>query len=70
VLKGAGNILPKTEFVILEVSLFEFYKGAPLIGDCIEFMLKNGFAVYDLFDLQYRKLDGAMSQVDIALCKG
>lgn len=69
VLKGARNILPLAEFVILEVSLFEFYKGAPLIGDCIEFMLKNGFAAYDVFDLQYRKLDGAMSQVDIAFVK-
>ena len=69
VLKGAGSIVPHAEFITMEVSLFEFYKGAPLIGDCIEFMLKNGFAVYDLFDLRYRKLDGAMAQVDIAFVK-
>lgn len=69
VLKGAGNIMPHAELITMEVSLFEFYKGAPLISDCIEFMLKNGFAVYDLFDLRYRRLDGAMSQVDIVFVK-
>jgi FkbM family methyltransferase len=66
VLKGAQTILKDTEFVILEVSFFEFFKGGPQVYDCLSFMNNLGFVPYDIFDLQYRLLDGAMSQVDIA----
>ena len=66
VLMGAEGILKETEFVILEVSLFEFFKGGPQLFDCINFMKERGFVAYDVFDLQYRLLDGAMSQIDVA----
>jgi hypothetical protein len=33
------------------------------------FMKEQGFVPYDIFDLQYRLLDGAMSQVDIAFTR-
>lgn len=66
VLKGATRILADTDVVIMEVSLFEFFKGGYQFYDCIQFMKDRGFVVYDIFGLQYRPLDGAMSQVDIA----
>ena len=66
VLRGAGKILSETELVILEVSFFEFFKGGPQITDSIEFMKSKGFVPYEIFGLQYRLLDKAMSQVDIA----
>lgn len=66
VLMGSEEILKETEFVILEVSLFEFFKGGPQLYDCINFMKEQGFVAYDVFDIQYRLLDGAMSQVDVA----
>lgn len=69
VLKGAETVLKDTEFVILEVSFFEFFKGGPQIYDCIRFMQQNDFVAYDIFDLQYRLVDGAMSQVDIAFVR-
>ena len=69
VLRGAKEILQKTEFVILEVSLFEFFKDGPQLFECVDFMKKQGFVTYDIFNLQYRLLDGAMSQVDIAFVK-
>jgi FkbM family methyltransferase len=69
VLKGAHTVLKDTEFVILEVSLFEFFKGGPQIYDCMTFMKECGFVTYDILDLQYRLLDGAMSQVDIAFVR-
>ena len=69
VLKGAQTILKDTEFVILEVSFFKFFKGGPQVYDCISFMKNLGFVPYDIFDLQYRLLDGAMSQVDIAFVR-
>ncbi|MCT7977393.1 FkbM family methyltransferase [Laspinema olomoucense] len=66
VLTGGLQTLKKTECVILEVSLFNFFKGAPVFDECIDFMKERGFVVYDIFDLKYRLLDGAMSQIDIA----
>ncbi|GAB4171802.1 MAG: FkbM family methyltransferase [Coleofasciculaceae cyanobacterium] len=69
VLKGAQTVLKDTELVILEVSFFEFFKGGPQIYDCMTFMKEQGFVAYDIFDLQYRLLDGAMSQVDIAFVR-
>lgn len=69
VLKGAPIVLKDTEFVILEVSFFEFFKGGPQVYDCMAFMKEQDFVAYDIFDLQYRLLDGAMSQVDIAFVR-
>ncbi len=69
VLKGAHTVLKDTEFVIIEVSLFEFFKGGPQVYDCMTFMKEWGFVAYDIFNLQYRLLDGAMSQVDIAFVR-
>jgi FkbM family methyltransferase len=66
VLKGAESVLRETELVMIEVSLFEFFKGGPQIYDCMDFMRTRGFVAYNLFDPQYRLLDGAMSQIDIA----
>lgn len=69
VLQGAQTVLKYTDFVILEVSFFEFFKGGPQVYDCLNFMKEQGFVAYEIFDLQYRLLDGAMSQVDIAFVR-
>jgi FkbM family methyltransferase len=69
VLAGAETIFPEIELIMLEVSLFEFFQGGPLLADCVVFMKEKGFLVYEMFDFQYRLLDGAMSQVDIAFVK-
>lgn len=69
VLDGAIKTLDDTEAIILEVSLFEFYKGSPLIADVLTYMKERGFLVYEIFSPTYRPLDGAMGQVDIAFVK-
>ena len=69
VLLGAEEILQNTEYVLLEVSLFEFFKGGPLFYDVVTFMKSRGFAAYDIFGLQYRVLDNALSQADTAFVK-
>lgn len=69
VMMGASHILADTEYVILEVSFFQFFTGGPQISELITFMKEQGFVPYDVFDYQYRLLDGAMSQVDIAFVK-
>jgi len=69
VLLGAEQILRATEFIILEVSLFEFFKGRPQLHDIVAFMKSKRFVAYDIFGLQYRSLDNALSQVDIVFVK-
>jgi FkbM family methyltransferase len=69
VLLGSEETLKATEYAVVECSLFRFFEGGPQLADVIDFMKNRMFSVYDLFGLQYRLLDGAMSQVDIAFVK-
>jgi len=69
VLSGFEKHLQETEFVLLEVSLFKFFEGGPQLHDVVEFMRSRGFVAYDIYDLQYRPLDNALSQVDMAFVK-
>lgn len=66
VLAGAERVLQETQFIVMETSLFEFYKGAPLVHDVVRFMSDRNFVLYDILGLQYRLLDHALSQVDLA----
>jgi FkbM family methyltransferase len=69
ILRGSAEVLRETEYVVLEVSLFKFFQNGPQINDVISFMKARGFVPYDLYGLQYRPLDDALSQVDIAFVK-
>lgn len=66
VLKGAERVvLPETTGLYLETSLMQFFEGGPLIQEIVAYMHSHDFSIYDVVDLQYRPLDGAMSQVDL-----
>ena len=65
VMAGAKQVLGQTEMVILETSLFQFFVDGPQFHDTVSVMREYGFVVYDIFGLQYRLLDGALSQVDL-----
>jgi FkbM family methyltransferase len=69
VLQGARAVLAETEYVLLEVSLFQFFVGGPEAADVMAFMRSYGFVAYDIFHLMYRPLDGALSQCDVAFVK-
>jgi FkbM family methyltransferase len=65
VLKGAEKILDDVEVILMEVSLFPFMAGIPLITDVLVKMDELGFMVYDIFDRHLRPLDGRVGQLDI-----
>lgn len=69
VLLGAEETLRDAEYIILEVSLLEFFNGGPQFYDVVTFMKSRGFVAYDICGLQYRPLDNALSQVDMAFVK-
>jgi FkbM family methyltransferase len=69
VLRGSEQVLENSEYVVVESSLFQFFKNGPQLTEVLLFMQDRGFVVYDLLDPQYRPLDGAMSQMDLAFVK-
>lgn len=69
VLRGGEALLQKTEYVILETSLFASYDNVPLFHQVIAFMAARGFVPYDILGLLYRPLDGALCQADVCFVK-
>ncbi len=70
VLKGAGQLLADTETALLEVSLLEINKGAPLMREVINFMYDHQFVVYDICSITTRRpLDMALWQTDLLFVK-
>lgn len=69
VLKGCPQALQKAEVVVLEVSMFEFGKGAPQFYDVITFMKDHGFVAYDIILAVNRPLDSALGQIDMVFVK-
>jgi len=65
VLAGAAASLAQTVLVQLETLLFPFYEGAPELAEIVGFMQSAGFVVYDVVDLGYRPVDGALAQLDL-----
>jgi FkbM family methyltransferase len=66
VLRGAQEILQKTDYVVMEVLLIGLYEGSATLLEILNFMDQQGFAVYEIIDLSYRPLDNAMAYFDIA----
>ena len=69
VLKGATVTLQSAEVVLMEVSLIEINKGAPLIFEVMKFMNQQDFVCYDICSLVRRPLDNALWQTDLIFVK-
>ena len=63
VLRGGLRTLAGIEAIIVELSLLEYNKGAPLIGEVMRWLGEQGFALFDVFPLA-RVPAGALLQVD------
>ena len=63
-LKGATNILKQFEVVLLEVSVIRI-GDVPSFSEVDQFMISQGFRVYDVIPQYYRPLDGALWQMDV-----
>ena len=69
VLDGATAILPETEVIMLEVSLFQLWVESPQLHDVVTNMNEKGFVVYDIFGGHYRPLDNALGQIDLVFVR-
>jgi FkbM family methyltransferase len=69
VLGGAPRTLKNAEAILLEVSLLEINKSAPLIDEVLNFLKGYNFRAYEILEIHRRPLDFAMNQVDILFVK-
>lgn len=63
VLRGGEQTLAGIEAIVIELSLLEYNKGAPLIGEVMSWLSAHGFSLFDVFPLA-RVPTGALLQVD------
>jgi FkbM family methyltransferase len=63
VLRGGLKTLAGIEAIVIELSLLEYNKGAPLIGEVTTWLGEQGFALFDMFPLS-RLPGGALLQID------
>jgi FkbM family methyltransferase len=52
VLEGLDESINNFEVIILEVSIHQYNKDAPLFDQVLSFMIKKNFKLYDIFDLK------------------
>ena len=64
VLRGAPRSFPRSEFVLLEVSIIPRNEGCPTIDGVFEFMTSHGFRLLD-FCGQWRRPNKALGQTDL-----
>jgi FkbM family methyltransferase len=65
VLKGAQQLLPSIEAILLEVAIIEINEGAPILADVVSFMKTIGFVTCEILEIHRRPLDQALNQIDI-----
>ena len=64
IIKGALPIINNTTLLLLEVNLYQYNKGAPLIADVMDYISKLGFKLVDIVDLLYNQDNGYLLQID------
>jgi hypothetical protein len=64
IIKGALPIINNTTLLLLEVNLYQYNKGAPLIADVMDYISKLGFNLVDIVDLLYNQDNGYLLQID------
>jgi FkbM family methyltransferase len=69
ILRGGSRTLSAAEVVVLEASVLEYNRGAPLLDEVIGFMKHAGFLVYDICGQLRRESDAVLFQVDLVFCK-
>ena len=69
VLEGARELLAETSCIVLEASFFQFFEHGPIANEVIRHMRQKDFALYDIVDLGYRPIDGALAYCDLVFVR-
>jgi FkbM family methyltransferase len=63
VIRGLGSHLSNIEVILMEMSLVEYNKGAPLIDVILSELRQVGFVLYDIVE-EHRYVGGRLLQID------
>lgn len=69
ILEGAEGLLPAVDAILLEISIIEINRGAPLLHDVVSVMKRLGFVTYDILEIHRRPLDCALNQIDLTFVR-
>ena len=69
VLEGASDFLKKVDAIIMETSFAELYHGQALFEELHEFMLDNGFKIYNIIPGFKDDMTGQLLQADFVYVK-
>jgi len=69
VMKGAKHLLDHTNVVLLESSLLNYNRNAPLIDEIFKYMKQQGFILFDVAELNRKDDDNVLSQADLIFCR-
>jgi FkbM family methyltransferase len=64
VLRGSARTLLLTEVIVLELSLLEYNRGAPLVAQVLGEMSALGYAIYDICGQHRRRANQVLLQMD------
>lgn len=65
VLRGGLGTLPRVSALILELSLLQYNRGAPLLDKVVNWLAEAGFLAYDICGFHRRETDDALFQIDM-----
>jgi FkbM family methyltransferase len=64
VLRGAERTLQHTEVIVLELSLLEYNRGAPLVAEVLAEVGAMGYAIYDICGQHRKRSSRVLVQMD------
>lgn len=69
VLQGGQKALAVADVVLMEISVWQYNRGAPLLRDVVNFMWEHGFRTYDICSFIRRPQDHVLLQTDVIFVK-
>ncbi len=69
VLKGAPRTMEHTNFILLEASLLNYNKKAPLVGDLVHFLAQRDFVLFEICNTHRKDEDNVLFQVDLIFAR-
>jgi FkbM family methyltransferase len=67
ILKGAGSLLEGLKYCVLEASLHQYNRDAPMIEEIIGFMNEHDFYLIDIVEMH--RINGYLAQVDLLFAR-
>jgi FkbM family methyltransferase len=69
VLNGGGRLFETAEVFILEVSLFEFLPGMPVVHEVVDYMIRRQYVLYDIAGYLRRPYQADLGQLDLVFVR-